>query len=95
MERPKKKPIRLKGAAYTKFRKQVHDRAKGVCEVCGMAAPLVGFNCGTVSHIKSRGSGGGDTLDNVRWEHWDMCHSKKHGPRWSKKKILNLASPGK
>ena len=89
MEDPKYKAIRLKGKAYTEFREQVGKRAKWRCQTCRCFAPLTldGFfeviQCGHVSHIKSKGSGGSDTMDNVIWECW-MCHGKHHGPKWSK-----------
>ena len=80
---PKKKPTRLNGKAYTAFRKQVFERAHGMCEICGMPAPLLDegrfnvFQCGHVSHRKSRGAGGSDTLDNVEWRCF-WCHRRKH-----------------
>lgn len=87
---PKHKPIRLKGKAYTKFRKAVHDRALGRCESCGCYAPLLVdgcfdvFTCGHVSHIVGRGAGGSDTLDNAKWECHDCHILGKHGPQWQK-----------
>ena len=80
---PKQKAIRLKGKAYTLFRKAVHDRARGMCEECGMWAPrLIDgrfdlYRCGHVRHIKSKGSGGSDTLENVEWWCWN-CHRAEH-----------------
>jgi 5-methylcytosine-specific restriction endonuclease McrA len=87
----KKKPIRLKGKAYSEFRKQVFDRAEGLCEDCGRWVPLYtplehGFNvlaCGHVAHIKSHGAGGGDTLDNVRWLCYECHILKEHGLKFS------------
>lgn len=84
---PKPKTIRLKGKAYTEFRKSVHDRAGGECEQCGRHAPLLvdgrfhPIYCGHVSHKKSIGAGGNDILDNVCW-HCPKCHGMHHGPRW-------------
>jgi hypothetical protein len=75
----KVKAIRLKGRAYTKFRREVHDRAGGHCERCGRYAPLLVdgvfdvFTCGHVAHKRSVGAGGSDTMDNVRWECYN-CH---------------------
>ena len=76
---PKPHTVRLKGKAYTAFRKAVHDRARGMCEQCGLPAPLLDdgkfnlYTCGHVSHRKSRGAFGGDTLDNAEWKcYW--CH---------------------
>lgn len=87
---PKNKPIRLKGKKYTEFRKDLADRAGEQCETCGIPVPRL-FNgyfhaywCGHVSHIKSRGAGGSDTMDNVKWECFE-CHSAKHGPEWGHK----------
>ena len=76
---PKPHTIRLKGKAKTEFRREVAERAKYHCENCGRHTPslIYGvfdvFNCGHVSHIKSYGSGGGDTLDNVKWKCY-KCH---------------------
>ena len=87
---PKQRTVRLKGKAYTKFRLEVAIHAIYTCDDCFCYAPELDINgkfdkftCGHVAHIKSRGSGGGDTLDNVKWKCWD-CHTKEHGPRWSK-----------
>lgn len=81
---PKNKPIRLKGKAYTEFRRQVWLRAGGQCEICGVWAPLNSdtvFTMGHVAHINGRKNG--DTLDNAKWKCF-YCHiNKEHGPRWS------------
>ena len=90
---PKTKPIRLTGAAYKEFRREVWLRAGGLCERCKEPAPRYNSNgefdlhtCGHVSHIKSRGAGGQDILSNVRWYCW-KCHLvDTHGPKWSKRK---------
>ena len=86
----KQKTVRLKGKAKTKFRRKVAWRAFGFCEECNGNAPIFVdgvfdvFTCGHVSHIKSYGAGGGDTMDNVKWKCY-QCHIvKEHGPRWSK-----------
>jgi len=87
---PKPKTIRLEGQAYTAFRKEVCDRAHSRCEICGKYAPLLIdgyfdlYGCGHVSHIKSRGAGGSDTLDNVKWSCSD-CHYKRHSKGLTKK----------
>lgn len=88
---PKNKPVRLKGKAYTEFRREVYNQANGICSDCGMYAPLVDpisfcfevFTCGHVSHIKSRGAGGGDTMDNVRWKCYSCHILKEHGLKFS------------
>jgi hypothetical protein len=80
---PKHKAIRLIGKAYTDFRKNVHNRAHGMCEKCGDWSPyLLGgrfdlIQCGHISHIKSRGAGGSDTMDNGEWLCF-WCHRAKH-----------------
>lgn len=84
---PKPTTTRLKGKDYTAFRKSVYNRASGLCETCQMPAPLTVegvfdiFTCGHVSHIKHRGSGGGDTLDNARLECF-CCHNKRNSPKY-------------
>ena len=89
---PKNKPIRLKGKAYTKFRKEVHDHYNGMCAKCGAWSPFTingvfdVWTCGHVSHVKSRGAGGSDILDNVKW-HCYACHSEHHGPRWKRGRL--------
>ena len=76
---PKPKRIRLKGAAYTKFRKKVFHRAEGLCETCGRYAQRLDkgvfneFTCGHVSH-KRHGSNKEDTMEAVIWECF-KCHS--------------------
>ena len=83
---PKKKPVRLKGKAYTEFRYKVFFRAGGICQDCKKWAGIKGpdvFSIGHVAHIKSRGAGGGDTMDNVRWLCY-QCHIlKDHGLKFS------------
>ena len=80
--RPKKKRIKLKGKAYTDFRKQVAERANFLCADCGRYFPLLvdgGFcqyGCGHVAHIKSKGAGGDDVLENVKWKCF-WCHEKE------------------
>ena len=84
---PKKKRISLKGKAYTQFRKAVYNRAKGCCETCGRWVSLYRANgdfdvytCGHVSHIKSRGAGGDDSLENCILECF-ACHRARHDGR--------------
>lgn len=88
---PKEKPIRLYGKAKQKFREDVCARSMSRCDNCHLFAPLKegesGFNLyrsGHVAHIKSYGSGGGDTMDNVGWLCY-RCHILgEHGTRWSR-----------
>jgi len=86
---PKNIIIRLKGKKKTEFRKAVAKRALEFCEVCGGHAPRLWggyFNsmwCGHIHHIKSVGSGGGDTMgengtkNNAQWL-CASCHRAKH-----------------
>lgn len=84
---PKQKRIRLKGKAYTIFRKTVHEMAGGKCQTCGGPAPLMVngvFNeylCGHVSHLR-HGSNKEDVLGAVIWEDF-KCHSKRNSPKWT------------
>jgi len=89
---PKTKPIRLKGKAYTEFRRQVYESADGICQDCGAYAPMRDedgvfdvFSCGHVHHAKRIGSGGEDVLSNKTIWLCSSCHLKKeHGLKWSK-----------
>ena len=87
MQFPKPVTIKLKGKEYTEFRKQVADRAKERCEGCGCYAPRVidgtfdQYRCGHVSHKKSKGAGGHDTLENVEWLCW-KCH-RTYEDKWN------------
>lgn len=76
----KKKRTELKGKAYSNLRKALYDRAGGRCEnpECknkGKPLPLFDsegqfdiFSCGHVSHIKSKGAGGDDSMENCLYE---------------------------
>ena len=88
---PKIRPVRLRGKAYTKFRKDVCARAMSRCDTCHLFAPIqdgeTEFNLyrhGHVSHIRHHSIGGGDTMDNVIWE-CKNCHDKRNAPRWGEK----------
>ena len=80
---PKPKRIDLNRKDYQELRRQAWSRAGGLCENedCGSPAPLeiggefVLWGCGHLAHIKSKGAGGDDTLDNVRWL-CPKCHGK-------------------
>ncbi|HEA67147.1 MAG TPA: hypothetical protein ENI07_10055 [Desulfobacterales bacterium] len=80
---PKKKRIRLKGKAYTEFKRLIYHKAEGKCFICGVIKPITingVFNeylCAHVYHIKSRGSGGEDTEENCRISCFD-CHRTDH-----------------
>jgi hypothetical protein len=83
---PKPKTIRLKGKAYAKLRLEAWVRAGGCCEDCFRYVPLKGdtvFEIAHLSHIKSRGAGGSDTLDNVKIKCYGCHIGIEHGPRWS------------
>ena len=79
----KPKTIRLKGRAYTEFREAICNRANSCCEKCGKYVPLyidgefIEYYCGHVRHKKSRGAGGGDTMDNAEYWCFD-CHRREH-----------------
>ena len=75
---PKKKAIRLKGKEIEKLRRQVAERAKYRCQKCGGPAS---WEKGHMAHIKSRGSGGSDTLENTQWECFN-CHIVEGHLKW-------------
>lgn len=77
---PKPKTIRFRGPGYTAFRHAVGETYNETCQRCGRHSPILDidgvfdvFTCGHVAHIKSRGAGGGDTMDNVSWQCFE-CH---------------------
>jgi hypothetical protein len=77
---PKKKRVVLKGAAYQKLRYDAYFRAAGRCEYCGDWTPFDSeyVTNGELSHDPvSRGAGGQDILENVKWSCL-VCHGKKH-----------------
>ena len=71
---PKHTPVRLKGKAVGELRQQCFERDHFRCVLCGSQYNL------QMDHIKSRGLGGGDTLDNVQTLCGgpNSCHAKKH-----------------
>lgn len=76
MKFPKPHTTRLKGKAMEQLRRECFERDKGICQVCGKYAS---WEQGHMAHVKSRGAGGGDTLDNVKWK-CPYCHiCKEHG----------------
>lgn len=56
---PKRKPVRLKGRAYTKEKKVAFERDKGCCVFCGTTYDL------TPAHIVRRSQGGDDLAYNI------------------------------
>jgi len=92
---PKPVTLRLKGKKKTEFRRKVYTEKGPACNNCRGYAPLyvedyagdmkyIEGRCGEVSHIKSTGSGGPDTMENVGWECWECHRILKHGPQWGK-----------
>lgn len=89
---PKAAPTRLTGKAETELRRQVYERANGLCAVCRMPAPLYDadgnfdvFTCGHRAHVKGKGRGGPDSLENSAWK-CPRCHignGGEHAPRWT------------
>ena len=71
---PKKKRIKLNAPSYQELRKEAYNRAQGHCESCYRWCPV---SEGHLHHVISRGSGGGDVIDNVLWLCY-LCHDKKH-----------------
>ena len=66
----------------TKSKRAIGDARKPYCEYCG--------KCGQISvhHVKSRGSGGGDTSDNlVSLGELCGCHTKAHNGQISKAEL--------
>ena len=74
MNLQKKKTVRLTGKALGRLRIQTHNRADGKCEACGRVTPV---DVGHLSHVRSRGAGGADTLDNTEWN-CSECHGGEH-----------------
>lgn len=74
MQDPKPQTTRLTGKALAKLRREVYNQAKGLCSSCGAWIP---FSDGHLSHDKSKGAGGADTLENTEWLCW-QCHGGEH-----------------
>jgi len=73
---PKPGRIRLRGPALTALRKLCWARDRGVCQECGCLLFWEPRFPGDpraydMAHIKSRGAGGSDVIDNVR----ALCHA--------------------
>ena len=74
--------IRLTGKALGVLRRDCIERDKGVCQECGIGVSWTPLFDGDpqaydMAHIKSRGAGGSDVLDNVRCL-CHSCHMKEH-----------------
>jgi 5-methylcytosine-specific restriction endonuclease McrA len=69
--------IRLKGEALAALRRQCFTRDGWSCVDCGRG---IGWASGHMAHIKSRGSGGSDVIENVRTKCGD-CHDAEHHPK--------------
>jgi 5-methylcytosine-specific restriction endonuclease McrA len=66
--------IRLKGADLERVRRACFIRDGWRCQDC---LRVIGWASGHMAHIKSRGAGGSDVMDNVRTLCLE-CHSKEH-----------------
>lgn len=74
--------VRLSGKALARLREACFDRDHGRCRRCGdfvyysprWDGDTLAFD---MAHIKSRGAGGSDTLENVRCL-CHSCHMKEH-----------------
>ena len=71
---PKPKRIKLSVKGYQELREEACKRAMGHCESCFSWCPM---SNGHLHHVRSRGAGGGDVIDNVMWLCY-MCHDKEH-----------------
>jgi len=83
---PKNNPIRLKGKKYQELRRKRWKLDNCICVDCGRWIPLYDqdgvfdpFTCAHFAHIKSRGSGGSDTLENGETKCYDCHINKEHG----------------
>lgn len=80
--RRRKTVVRLTGKALEKLREDCWVRDQATCRECGTYTFCTPRYAGDplaydMAHIKSRGAGGGDTLDNVRTL-CHACHLKEH-----------------
>ena len=89
---PKQGVIRLKGKPYKRLKEQRYELSQGKCEVCGDLVTLNEpdgsfhvFRNAHLAHVKSRGAGGSDVIENVIIK-CPGCHlNKEHGPQWGRK----------
>lgn len=81
----KQKTIRLKDKALTELRIKAYTRDGEMCVECQKWLPLEGdiYTRAHMAHKKSRGAGGGDTLDNVEIRCYDCHILKQHSPQWT------------
>jgi hypothetical protein len=63
----------LRGVDMTVQRQRVFYRDDGICQICKHDD----VEAGEVHHIKHRGKGGSDDLDNLKWI-CQACHRKEH-----------------
>ena len=71
---PKKKRIKLKKDAYIKLVHEIWESQHRRCRVCHTYLHPEDAH---PHHIKSRGSGGDDSRENIEIRCWE-CHHKKH-----------------
>ena len=91
---PKPKRLKLTPVEYRKLKKDACERAMGYCEYCKCTpAPLDNgaVPAGHPHHIKSRKSGGDDSLDNILWVCW-VCHTNIHNGTISRDKVKQAHS---
>jgi hypothetical protein len=73
--RPKKKRIELTEVEKAKLKLKKYRLANFRCECCGRF--LLRITHARLHHIRSRGAGGGDTVENTRILCW-WCHRLTH-----------------
>lgn len=79
--------VRLRGPEMSKLREEAWHRSGGFCEFKYRGClGYVPWLYGELAHLKGRGAGGGDSIDNVKWS-CSPCHRKydEDYPQWSKK----------
>src|SRR5262249_40047065 len=72
----------LRGADMSARRLEVFNRDQARCQYCG---GIWGWETGEAHHVRPRGKGGSDDLDNLVWS-CRACHRDQHvAPRWTLK----------